>query len=381
MDKTLYFDNAATTFPKPECVYTTMDEVNRNFAVNAGRGSYALGKKATSIIDEVRTELLKKVNGQQVAEVVITPSATIALNQIIMGLNISEKSNVYVTSYEHNAVIRPLNNLPVIPNIIQMPVNSDYTIDIDKLKYLFSKNPPDYVVMTHVSNVIGYICPIGQISMTAKEYNAKIIVDASQSLGLINIDLVKYPIDYLVFAGHKTLYGPFGIGGFYIRKGNELKAVLAGGTGSDSLNPKMPDTIPGKYEPASPNILACAGLLASLLESQGKENSYLEQEKKITRYICDKLSSIKEVIMYLPPDNYHVGIIAFNIKGYLASEVGEMLDDKNVAVRTGYHCAPYVHQILHDEEFAGVVRTSIGRFTTMDEVEMLVEKIKEVVEE
>ncbi len=386
----IYFDNAATTFPKPEYVYEQMDIVNRSLAFNAGRGSYALAQQSANIIDNLRKELLRMINAVNVAEVVLSPSATFALNQIIGGLGIKEEHYIYVSPYEHNAVVRTIYNQGIFKNFREdvncashikiMPLAEDGSIDVERLSYEFSIHAPAFVFMTHVSNVTGYILPVEQIAVEAKEYGATVVVDGSQALGLVPFDMALSMVDFYVFAGHKTPYGPFGIGGFFIRQGKKMDSFVAGGTGSDSLNVHMPESGTGRYEPASPNVLAAAGLLAAIKNVDNAEiKKRLALEKEHTRYMADRLGSLHNVKLYLPPEDRHVGIAAFNVKGYKASDVGMILDaDYDIAVRTGYHCAPLIHEYLDDKEYSGVVRASISMFTTVDEIDALVRAVGEI---
>ena len=391
----IYFDNAATTYPKPECVYEQMDLTNRSLAFNAGRGSYALAQQSANIIDNLRKELLRMVNASNVAEVVLSSSATFALNQIIGGLGIEKGQYIYISPYEHNAVVRTLYNQRVFRDenkmadseadniknhIIVMPLKDDGSIDIDRLKYEFSVHAPSYIFMTHVSNVTGCILPIEKIAATAKEYGAVVTVDGSQALGLVPFDMAQSVVDFYVFAGHKTPYGPFGIGGFFIRNGRKLDTLIAGGTGSDSLNVRMPENGTVRYEPASPNVVAAAGLLAAIKGVDNTEiKARLEKEMSLTHYIVDKLQKLHNVKLYLPPADRHVGIVALNVRGYKASEVGMILNaDYGIAVRTGYHCAPLVHEFLDDREYLGVVRASLSMFTTVDEIDALVGALGEI---
>lgn len=391
----IYFDNAATTYPKPECVYEQMDMINRSLAFNAGRGSYALAQQSANIIDNLRKELLRMVNASNVAEVVLSSSATFALNQIIGGLGIEKGQYIYISPYEHNAVVRTIYNQRVFRDenrgadreadsfknhIIVMPLKTDGSIDMDRLRYEFSVHAPSYIFMTHVSNVTGCILPIEEIAAAAKEYGAVVTVDGSQALGLVPFDMAQPAVDFYVFAGHKTPYGPLGIGGFFIRNGRKLDTFIAGGTGSDSLNVRMPDTGTVRYEPASPNVVAAAGLLAAIKGVDNTEiKARLEKELSLTHYMVDKLQKLSNVKLYLPSADRHVGIVALNVRGYKASEVGMILDaDYNIAVRTGYHCAPLVHEFLDDREYLGVVRASLSMFTTTDEIDALCGALGEI---
>lgn len=382
----IYFDNAATTYPKPGIVYEEMDKINRSLAFNAGRGSYALAKQSAVIIDNLRKELLRIVNAVNVAEVVLSASATFALNQIIGGLDIRPEQYIYISPYEHNAVVRTLYNQKVFRNgennthISVMPILPDGSIDMLQLLYEFSVHAPSFVFMSHVSNVTGYILPVEKIAAEAKKYNATVTIDGSQALGLVPFDMSASLADFYVFAGHKTLYGPFGVGGFFMKNGMKLDTFIAGGTGSDSLNVRMPDEGATRYEPASPNVVAAAGLLSAVKELTADEISHrLEHERKLTEYLADSMKNIHGIRLYLPPKESHVGIIAFNIAGYKASDIGMILDeDYNIAVRTGYHCAPFVHEYLDDREYLGVVRAGVSMFTTFDDADALVGALREI---
>lgn len=378
MQNMIYLDNAATTFPKPEYVYSTMDAVNRNYAVNAGRGAYQRARKASGLLECLREELLELVNGKLETEVMFASSATIAMNQIIGGLEIREHAVVYISPFEHNAIVRPLHTMYPQAEVILLPLQKETAlIDVEKTAYLFSRKPPAYVFLSHVSNVTGYILPIEAVICEAKEYGAVTVVDASQSLGLLPIDMEKLPIDVLVFAGHKTLYGPFGSGGFYKRRGIVLQPYLTGGTGSDSKNPLMPAQEPGRYEAGSPNIIAASGLWAALKElkkyGHGKfpvgMDYFQKHEREKLCSLVNELKEIPEAVIYLPPQEVHIGIVSFNIRGYRCDEVGKILDDDfNIAVRTGYHCAPLIHEMLRDDKYGGTVRASVGRFTTAADI-------------
>ena len=216
----------------------------------------------------------------------------------------------------------------------------------------------------------------------AKKYNSQVIIDASQSLGLLDINMNNLMADFIAFAGHKNLYGPFGTSGFFVRKGTKINPFIAGGTGSDSLNLNMPKTIPAMLEPASPNIVAVAGMEAALDETIGRISDFEAKEKELTEYLVKGLEKIENVTTYLPLEDSHIGIVAFNIEGYKAEDVGTILDqDYHIAVRTGYHCAPLIHKHLMDIEKGGVVRASVGRYTTRNDIEKLLEAVEELSEE
>lgn len=377
----VYLDNAATTFPKPDSVYQKMDEINRKMAVNAGRGSYKLAREATAIIDEVRMNLLKIIHGYNGEKAVLTTSATHSLQIILQGIRFESGDVVYVSPYEHNAVARNLEVLRVSKGIeiIEIPlVDETLDIDLDKFQYMVSRKPAKCVCCTHVSNVTGYILPVEEIFNISHKCDAINILDASQSFGLVDINARESNADFIVFAGHKTLYGPFGASGFIDVNDIELVSVLAGGTGSNSTNLEMPSISPNKYEAGSMNIVALAGLNEALRVLDQEKN--YKHEKQFTEYLVEKLKSIDGVTLYLPCDeDKHIGVVSFNVDGYSSEEVGTILDeDYDIAVRTGYHCAPFIHKYLKNENMLGTVRVGLSQFTTKEDIAQLIEAIKDL---
>ncbi len=374
----IYLDNAATTYPKPVSVYDVMDKVNRTSAVNSGRGSYKIAREMTALIDETRTRLLSLFNAEGIADIVFTPSVTHAFNQVLEGLKLDEGSVVYTSMYEHNAVARTLEKLREEKGvaIAELPLCDDGTIDIEGVRFAFAKTTPSAVVLTALSNVTGYVTPYNDVFELAKAANSACvtILDAAQAAGLLSLNMKQEPIDILCFAGHKTLYGPFGIAGFALRKGVDLAVTFTGGTGSDSLNKHMPETAPGKYEAASPNIVAIAGLHEALAKLD--VSKHYKTLKSLTEYLFDELSSIKKVHV-LGYSGNNIGIISFVVDGYMSSDVGAILDDEyDIAVRTGYHCAPDIHTILNDKFYGGTVRVGIGMFNSKDDLDKLIEALE-----
>lgn len=378
----IYLDNAATTFPKPEQVLDAVDYCQRNYAVNVGRGFYPLANYAEEIVYETRVLLSNMINTADSDRVVFTASATIAANEVIMGLPWDEFKTIYISPFEHNAIARPLNRICELYGIKVkfLPFDSKtQQWDQEETERLFEFDPPDYIFINHISNVTGLILPIDSISRKAKEYGACVVVDASQSVGLVNIDMQKTNIDYLIFAGHKNLYASWGVGGF-VSNSDIIVPILSGGTGSDSLNLAMSNKLPIGFEPGSPNIIAIASLNASLkwLNSIGMDN-IADKKRKIMKQLIDSLNS-KKITMYLPSDcEAHTSVLSLNVKGYKAAEIGTILaEDYGIAVRTGYHCAPFVHKLLDTEKTMGTVRISIGFFNTEDDIDAVTKAITEV---
>ena len=381
-----YLDNAATTFPKPECVYDRVNTIQRTIAVNVGRGGYSAASEAMQIVDETRALLAAFVGAIGPDNVVFTSSATIAANEIIRGLEWNEYKTVYVTPFEHNAIARPLNLVLKEYGLTLhfLPFNANtQSIDYEELDRLFATNPPDYVFMNHISNVTGVIIPIEAIAERAKAYSATVIVDGSQSVGILPYNLKELCVDYLIFAGHKNLYASWGIGGFIVNTDYMLTPSLAGGTGADSLNLEMNNQYPGGFEFGSPNIIAIASLNEALkwINEIGQAN-ITEKKKYLTQKLVDGLNKCG-AILYLPVEGEgHTSVVSFNIPGYEANEVGVILsEDFDIAVRTGYHCAPFVHDLIKTKDMRGTVRVSIGYFNTEADINAVVAAVAEIMED
>ncbi len=377
----IYLDNAATTFPKPDCVYERMDQFNRTSAVNAGRGSYGLAQEASAVISDTKNRLRTLMHLDIDVPVVFSPSITVALNQIISGFQYRDRANIYVSPFEHNAVARTLHKIEKERQITIhiLPVDAEtQEIDLEKMKYAFVKNKPDYIFLNHVSNVTGYVLPVKEIFAEGKKYESINVLDTAQSLGLIEFDAYDYKADIVAFAGHKCLYGPFGVGGFVNISKLCLDSYITGGTGSDSLNLDMPDDSISKYEPASPNIVAIAGLQAALKVLDVEKN--YKAEKELTDYLIEKLQEIRKIKIFVPDNrNHHIGIVSFVMDGYDSNDIGTILDeDYGICVRTGYHCAPYVHDVIKDQKYKGTVRVGLGQFNKKNDVDELIKALKEL---
>lgn len=380
----IYLDNAATTFPKPECVYTAADDCMRNIAVNAGRGTYHTARKAAELIADTRMLLAELVCCTEPHDVILAPSATIAMNMVLNGLNYTSNTVVYVSPFEHNAVTRPLYQLSKQYgfSIEQLPFDSKtQEFDVEKMHNQFIIKHPDLVVLNHVSNVTGAVLPINEIFSEAKQYDAVTVLDTAQSLGLIPICLKERQIDFLVFAGHKNLYGCFGSGGFIRNSKMPLKTYITGGTGSDSLNLDMPEGLPDRYEPASHDITAIAALKASLEWIRGIGLDQIAEHKRmLTQYLVDRLKVVPSIKLYLPEDcDHHISTVSFTHSDYRPNELADILDgDFDIAVRSGYHCAPYVHDLIGTRALGGTIRVSVGYFNTTNDIDILIQALEEL---
>ena len=368
-----YFDNAATTYPKPDSVYSFMDEFYRNSGGSAGRGNYSLASSAKGLIDETR-KLLQELLHCPAKQVVFTPTATIALNIIIQGIIATGIKNVYISPFEHNAVTRTLHHFEELGQIkvTQLSVSSSLEYDLERIKYQFDAVRPDFLIMSHASNVIGLIAPAEEICTLAKNSGAITLVDMAQTAGLVDLNVGLEAIDFAVFAGHKTLLGPTGISGFIMNPAVNLPPVLFGGTGYDSANQNMPDSLPEKYEMGTLNIAGVAGLNAALKWIKDKGIDWVRQQEEINR---EKLLAILteydflSVVGYNPECKY-VGIVSCLMDGISSDSAGKIFSDRGISVRTGLQCAPKAHQFIGTYP-AGTIRFSVNLMTSDADFEAL----------
>lgn len=368
-----YFDNAATTYPKPEVVYTRMDQFYRQCGGSAGRGQHGLAKSTGALVAETRS-LLQQLLHCPAKQVVFTPTATIALNMIIQGVIAKGAKNIYITPFEHNAVTRTLHHFEKndLITVTQLAVSDTLEYGLERIKYQFEATRPDFVITTHASNVCGLIAPAEKICMLAKQFGAVTLVDMVQTAGLVDLNVGLEAIDFAVFAGHKTLYGPTGLSGFVMPPSFDLPPVLFGGTGYDSANQDMPDSYPERYEMGTMNTAGMAGLHAALewgLQTTISEMWDKEQaHRQRLLSVLEKYNFIR-VVGNVPGRDY-VGIVSCLIDGISSDSAGSLFNQLDVAVRTGLQCAPLAHQFLHTYP-AGTVRLSVGCFTSNQDFEAL----------
>lgn len=367
-----YFDNAATTFPKPECVYDFMNTFYRECGGNAGRGSHKLSIGAGKMVSETRNRLKQLLHCEN-KQIVFTPSATIALNVILQGIldgEIASGINVYISPFEHNAVSRVLHHYEKIGkiNVRILAIREDLTYDFEKIQTQFTKDAPDLMVVSHASNVIGLISPVEKLCTMAKKFNAVTVIDMAQTAGLVDINVGLETIDFAVFAGHKTLYGPTGISGFAMKADFKLEPVLFGGTGFESANQDMPNDIPQRYEMGTLNIAGIAGLYASvgwILENS--IDSLWLKELKNRKKLIEILSNYDFIrIVGSNDENDYVGIVSCIIEGVPSDTAASVFAERNIAVRSGLQCAPLAHKTLGTFP-SGTIRFSCSSFTSDDD--------------
>jgi cysteine desulfurase family protein len=380
--KLTYLDNGATSFPKPNEVYDFMDTFYRGHGVNPGRSGFDLCLEAGSLVDETRKLMTKFFGGTDSNRLTFGYNSTDALNLAIFGL-ISPGDHVVTTHLEHNATLRPLWKLE------QEGVEVDWVdfdaqgwVDPQEIIGRFKANTTT-VVMNHGSNVIGTVQDVATVGRACRERGIKLILDVSQTAGMVPVKLDDLCVDVICFTGHKSLMGPMGIGGMYVREGVEIRHTRAGGTGVKSAQRNHLDEYPYRMEYGTPNLPGIAGLNAGVkwVERHGIEAIHQHEMALWTR-LRDGLRAIPGVTLYCAedvPGRQRISVLSFNVDGLEAMDTGTMLDvDHNVACRTGLHCTPMVHEHLGTDKLHGAARFGIGPFNTEAHIDAAIAGVREI---
>ncbi len=375
----IYLDNAATTYPKPECVYNAIMDCMKNYCANPGRAGHKLAMKAAREIYDARENIAKLFNIDNPMNIVFTNNATDSLNLAIKGV-VNSGDHIITTSMEHNSVIRPIKALEknnVENTVVQC--DKDGFLNIEDLKNAIKPNTK-LIVTTHASNVCGTIIDIESIGKIAKENNILYLVDASQTAGVYDIDIKKINVDMIAAPGHKCLLGPQGTGILYIREGLELSILKEGGTGSKSEDLFQPNLLPDKYESGTHNTPGIVGLnqgVKFILE-KGIDN-IRKHEEDLCEYMLNRLEEVPNIIIYGPKDSKkRAAVISINIGNMDSGEITFLLDSEyDIATRSGIHCAPLAHKTLGTLE-QGAVRFSLGYFNTKQDIDKAIEALKQI---
>lgn len=380
-NRMIYMDNAATTLPKPPQVAEAM--VNAlNSLGNAGRGITDASLDAARVIYDTREKLCRLFNGENPKQIVFTNNSTESLNIAIQGL-IKPGDHVITTVLEHNSVLRPLYEREEAGASLTI-LSSDDMGDISYEEMEEAITPKTKaIVCTHGSNLTGNLVDIERVGEIAKKHQLLFIVDASQTAGIYPIDIQKMQIDVLCFTGHKSLYGPQGTGGMYVREGLHISPLKRGGSGVDTYNKHHPEQMPTALEAGTLNGHGIAGLNAAL--------SYIEEKglEEIRKKALENMWAFYEGVREIPGITIYgdfrkkerCPIVTLNLREYDSGEVSdELLMTYGISTRSGGHCAPLMHQVLGNVE-QGAVRFSFSHFNTMEEVEIAIQAMKELAEE
>lgn len=375
----IYLDHAATSFPKPEVVYRKIDEVLRHVGANPGRSDHKMARKASRVVAETREKIAELFHITDPRQVIFTSNATEAINLGLKGI-LCPGDHVITSSIEHNSVIRPLRSLERGGiSFYKTPCSSEGHLDLKALKRNLKKKTK-LIILTHASNVLGTILPVGEVGAFARSKGILFMVDAAQTAGLIPIDVEKMKIDLLACPGHKSLYGPQGTGFLYVQKGIALRPLKEGGTGTESDHEEQPLTMPYRLESGTLNTPGIGGLGAgvSFILKEGVEKIWLK-EKRLTRHLLRTSKKIRGVKIYGPAeDEERVPVISFNLESMHPNQVGFLLDDVyDILIRVGLHCAPNVHRIIKAFP-AGSVRASLGFLNSEEDIEALLRALRDI---
>ncbi len=375
----LYLDNAATSHPKPEDVYLAVDSVFRQPG-SASRGTHQASLAADQLVFETRELLAQFFNVPDSDRFVFTFNATMAINQALFGL-LKSGDRVVTTSMEHNAVSRPLRALSDqgIEVVKVKADNRSGIVDPDELRQECAKKQTRLLVVNHCSNVFGSIQDITGLGDWCRQHNVIFMLDASQSAGMLPIDITSSGIDLLVAPGHKGLLGPQGTGFLYVGENLDLTPFMYGGTGANSHSDRQPDSLPERLESGTYNLAGLAGLKAGIeFVLQTGIETIRSKEKSLVGQLISGLNAIDGVVVYGPQDmNRRGAAVSFSMVGKDPSEIGYLLDQQNIAVRVGLHCAPDAHHTMGTYP-AGTVRVSPGFFTTNDDIACFISVINTI---
>lgn len=376
----VYLDNAATSWPKPEKVYQAVYNFMRDVGVNSGRGAYRRALEADRIVFDVRMNLARLFNIDDAGRIVFTANVTESLNLAIKGL-LNPGDHVLTTSMEHNAVWRCLKVMESRDRIgiTTVPCSPEGRLDAEKMIGAI-RSDTKMIVMTHASNVTGTLMPVEMIGAEARRRKICFLVDAAQTAGTYPIDVQSMNIDLLAFTGHKGLLGPQGTGGLYIREGFSPRPLKEGGTGGHSILERMPDDLPDRYEPGTPNVAGIAGLGESVkfILAEGVKK-IRRHEMDLTGYAIGKLKGIPGITLYGPRDPEHtVGVLSFNLGGRKPEDMAYTLDKEyGIMVRAGLHCAPCAHRTIGTID-RGTLRVGLGYFNNAGEIDYLAGALEEL---
>lgn len=368
----IYFDAGATTLQKPEAVRRAMYQAVHTLS-SPGRGSYPATRRAEETDLRCRMAAAELFHVDDPAHVVFTSCATHGLNIAIRTL-VKPGSRVVISGYEHNAVTRPLHAIPNVEIAVADGPLFGPAAMLAQFRQALAQ-PADAVICTHVSNVFGYVLPVSDIAALCREKGVPFVLDASQSAGMLPVDMEALGASFIAMPGHKGLYGPQGTG--LLLCGCEPAPLLRGGTGSQSLLQEMPAELPDRLEAGTHNMPGIAGLLEGLrfVQRQGVAR-IADYEGELGRYAAQRLADIPGVEVFSGPEQ--TGVVSFRVSGWDCEELGEALASRGIALRAGLHCAPLAHRTAGTLE-TGTVRFSPSVFNRRQEVDRLTREVSGIV--
>ncbi|MBQ6820455.1 MAG: aminotransferase class V-fold PLP-dependent enzyme [Clostridium sp.] len=381
--KNVYLDNASTTFPKPTNVTNAIYNFLVNIGGNPGRSNHYNGMQANRLLLEARESIANFFGFDKIENVIFTNNVTTSLNILINGC-VRKGDHVITSSMEHNSVIRPLINLKN-NNIIELSI-----VKADKFGFINSKDievaikkNTKFLILTQASNVTGSIQPLSEISNICKKYNIYLIIDTAQGAGVLDINFKDNNLGALAFTGHKSLFGPQGIGGFIINDdlNNICNPYILGGTGSLSHSLTQPDFLPDKFESGTLNMPGIVGLLEGIkfINSEGLSTIY-EKNTYLRKFLVSELRNINNIILYESESNInnHTSCVSFNSPLMDTAELSFTLDnDFSIKNRSGLHCAPLAHKTIGSFP-SGTIRLSLSYFNTIEDIKYTIDSIYKI---
>lgn len=381
----MYLDNAATSFPKPESVFTAVDAWMRGNGAAYGRGLHDAADDSMRLVDECRRQIAELLDVPSATQTAFTFNCTDSLNLLLRGF-LKAGDRVLTTRLEHNSVLRPLTQLGKELGIQSDLVDFDPAsgiIDLAQFQKLLTDHRPQLVAISHASNVTGVVQPVQQLTSLAHAAGALVLLDAAQTAGHIPFSMRQLDVDFLAAAGHKGLLGPLGTGILSIRPGLEtlLKPIRAGGTGSASESLEQPESMPGKFESGNLNMPGLAGLHASTrwLRLETVERVH-QKVDRLSQSLRQQLREIPQLTLYADDSQCErTGIVTFNVGVSDCREVATILAQSfGIQCRAGLHCAPLTHETLGTHKWGGAVRFSPGYWTTEDQINDAVAAVAQI---
>ena len=372
----IYLDNAATSHPKPDPVIRAVVRAMTDINANPGRSGHARALAAARQVLNTREALAKLIGAGDGMSVIHCFNCTDALNLAIKGtLHLGD--HVIATALEHNSVLRPLWGLAARRRIelTLIEPRPDGFIDPEDVACAVTERTA-LIVCTHASNVTGAIQPVAAIGQVAKRRGVRYLIDGAQALGAMPVDVRALGCDLYAFPGHKSLLGPQGSGGLYIRPGVKLNPLREGGTGSASDSLMQPSELPERYESGTVNLPGIAGLGAGVAYVAQRLSQIMIHERELTGALMEGLRAVPGVTIYSPDEEAaRAGIVTFNVGDKSSSQAADALSAKGFAVRGGLHCAPRAHRFLNTLQ-RGAVRVSVGYANTFEEIDALIDAVK-----
>lgn len=368
----IYWDNAATTWPKPSSVSLAMGQAMVRYGANPGRAGHSMSIETAEQVFACRQQIAEFFGLPDAESVIFTANCTMSLNMVIAGM-LRNGGHAITTDLEHNAVVRPLVAMKKEGahfDVVEWSLDEDEMME--NVRRAIRANTK-LLICTHASNVFGVVTPIRKLGLLAQEYGLRFCVDAAQTAGVLPIDMHMDNIDYLCIAPHKGLYGPMGSGLLLCREKDEIPPFIRGGTGSYSMLSSQPEELPDRLESGTVNTPGICGLMAGLsfVKNKGRENIY-RHEISLLQNIYEDLVSCERIHLYtpFPRMGQSAPVLSVNVAGLGSEELARILDFNGIAVRAGLHCAPIAHRKFGTLE-TGTVRLAPSAFSGKGEAEKI----------